>query len=112
MIQRRFRLPTKPCAFCREGGEPVHWGGQLLAGPLDQQPLRAIGFAAFEIAMSRTNAHGRETGVERLTGSFSPAYFLPRLPGQGQSQIVYRKPGMPSIAAHLLSLGACASFNF
>ena len=47
--------------FCRERGEPVLGRFRFFAGPLDQQPLLGIGLTAFEIAVNRTNAHGRET---------------------------------------------------
>jgi len=50
-------------------GEPVLGGFGFCAGPLDQQPLLGIGLRAFEIAVSRTDAYGRETRLELVPGS-------------------------------------------
>jgi hypothetical protein len=52
----------------RERREPVPGRFGFFAGPFDQQPLLGIGLTAFEIAVSRTAAHGRETRLERVPG--------------------------------------------
>ena len=85
----------------REGCEPVLGGFDFFAGPLDQQPLLGIGLSAFEIAVSGTDAHGGETRLERMSGPWSPADFLPGLRRQRQSQMFYRNGCMLLVAAKI-----------
>ena len=60
-------------------GEPVFGRCVLVLGPLHHEPLLGSRFAAFHVAVGRSDPNGGEASAERRTAAFAPGHCLPGL---------------------------------